>query len=119
MRQTATTPSPTPRQFCEQQPTYPQQQLQQQEQTPPSRAQPRESAESWVRLLSEGGGGEEWNANLSLDSASVSPAVRSSLGSTSLNTPNVSSISDYRPGRTVDSRCSSMLLHAVAFLLPQ
>ena len=91
MRQTATTPSPTPTQFHEQQPTYPQQQQQQQEQTPPSRTQPRESAESFVRMLSQED--EEWNANLSLDSPNLTPAGRSSLASTSLKTPNVSATS--------------------------
>ena len=91
MRQTATTPSPTPTQFSDQQPTYPQQQ---QEQTPPSRAQPRESAGSWGRLLAQDMQGDEWNtnlsANLSLDSTILPPAGTSSPASqTSMNTPNV------------------------------
>jgi hypothetical protein len=100
MRQPATTTSPTPRkQLCDQQPTYPQQQQeqhQQQEQTPPSRAQPRESAESWCRLLSQDTiQADDWNGNLStnlnVDSTMTPPADRSSLASqTSMNTPNLS-----------------------------
>ncbi len=95
MRQTSTTPSPTPTQFCDQQPTYPQQH---EEQTPPSCAQPRESAESWGRLLAQDTmQGDEWNGNfsgnLSLDSAILPPTHRSSLSSqTSMHTPNVSGL---------------------------
>jgi hypothetical protein len=94
MRQTFTATSPTPKQFCDQQPTCPkqqQQQQQQQEQTTPSHAQPRESAESLGSVFAQDTMQvDEWNSNLSLDSTVVPPSDRSNLASqTSINTPNV------------------------------
>ena len=76
----------------------PHQQQQQPEQTPPSCAQPRESAGSWGRLLAQDMQGNEWNGNLSanfsLDSTILPPAGTSSPASqTSMKTHNESATS--------------------------
>jgi hypothetical protein len=79
-----------------------QQQLQEQQQQTPT-GRPRESTESFGRLLGQDMQAEEWNMNLSLDSSVMPPGGRLSQASqATLKTPNVSATS---PGQ--QSRCST------------